>query len=342
MIDSSMDHSKVVLGYSGGVDSAAAVALLQELRLEVTALTLDMCGDEQFIEEARERAAVAGVRFDSLNCEELFQTQIKDYFASEYLNGRTPAPCTRCNPMVKWRLLAEYASANNIYHIATGHYFRIEKYRGKLFIARAADRRKDQSYYLWGLSQELLERAITPMSDIIKEQINTSKRKESMGVCFLRAERYSDYLEKVCGAIPHGDIVDKSGAVVGRHKGLAYYTVGQKRGEGLPAGSVVIGLDNSSNSLIIGEDCDLYHTQLFIDDCNIVDIDELLTSADISVMIRGLGRNPEGYATSVTPHENGYKITLSSPAWACAAGQPVVLYRGDRVIGGGYLSKSRP
>ncbi len=337
-----MNRTKVILGYSGGIDSAAAVAILQSQGLEVVALTLDMCGDSALVEAARKGAAESGVEFATINCEELFQREIKDYFTSEYLAGRTPAPCTRCNPMIKWKLLLEYADTNNIYHIATGHYFRIEEHNGKLYVAKAADRRKDQSYYLWALGQEVLQRAVTPMSEVIKEQINVAKKRESMGVCFLAGRKYSDYINEACGEIPEGEIVDKDGVVVGRHIGLAHYTVGQKRGVGIPAGSLIIALDNLSNRLIIGTDEDLYHTELYIDQCNIIDQNELVNSKDISVMVRGIGRNPEGYAAEIAPFEDGYKITLSSPAWACAAGQPVVLYRADRVIGGGYLVWSRP
>ncbi|MFI3317210.1 MAG: tRNA-specific 2-thiouridylase [Rikenellaceae bacterium] len=335
-----MSSKKVVLGFSGGVDSLEAVDILQSQGFEVVALTLDMCGDEALVAQARASAVACGVKFDSINCQELFGREIKEYFISEYISGRTPAPCTRCNPLIKWRLLAEYARANNIFHIATGHYFRIEEHNGKLYVARAADRRKDQSYYLWGLKQETLQRAITPMADIIKEHINTTKRKESMGVCFLEGRPYSQYLRRECGEMAHGDIVNKDGHIVGRHNGLAYYTVGQKRGEGIPSGSLIIGLDNNRNSLIIGQDKDLYHMHLHIEDCNIIDECELLNSSDITVIIRGIGRNPEGYAKGIERVGSGYKITLSSPAWACAAGQPVVLYRGDRVIGGGYLESS--
>ncbi len=335
-----MDRTKVVLGYSGGVDSVAAVAFLEQQGFDVHALTLDMCGDPELVEHARMRAQEANIAFAKLDCQELFQRKIKDYFASEYLAGRTPAPCTRCNPMIKWRLLMEHASQNGIYHIATGHYFRIVERIGKRYVARAADKRKDQSYYLWGLDQETLSRAITPMAEVIKEQINTSKRKESMGVCFLKGERYSDYISKVCSNVAGGKIINKEGAVVGQHKGLAYYTIGQKRGEGIPIGSVVIAIDKTCNVLIIGADSDLYHLLLYIDQCNIVDQDELLNSTDISVMVRGIGRNPEGFARKIEKWGSGYKITLDSPAWACAAGQPVVLYRGEIVIGGGYLAKS--
>ncbi|MFR9534020.1 MAG: tRNA-specific 2-thiouridylase [Rikenellaceae bacterium] len=338
-----MDQTRVVLGYSGGIDSVAAVAILEQQGFIVEALTLDMCGDSELMESARQQAQKARIGFDILNCEELFQLEIKDYFVSEYLTGRTPAPCTRCNPLIKWRLLLEYATKKNIYYIATGHYFRIEEYNGKKYVARPFDKQKDQSYYLWALNQETLQRAVTPMAEMVKAQINTSKRKESMGVCFLRGQQYSEYINRACdGKIAQGDIVDKNGTIVGRHRGLAHYTIGQKRGEGIPNGSVIIAIDSSCNKLIIGEDRDLYHTQLYIEQCNIIDIDELLNSSDISVMIRGIGRNPEGYAHRIEAWNSGYKITLSAPAWACAAGQPVVLYRGDRVIGGGYLEFSTP
>lgn len=335
-----MDRSRVVLGFSGGIDSMAAVGMLQSDGFQVTALTLDMCADEELVAKARAAALSQNAKFEAVDCAELFEREIKKYFVSEYLQGRTPAPCTRCNPRIKWHLLLEYANQNNIYHIATGHYFRVTEHNGKLYVARAADQRKDQSYYLWGLSQEVLSRAITPMASVIKEDIKGSRSKESMGVCFLSSRPYSEYIEKICGELPHGDIVDKNGCVVGQHKGLAYYTVGQKRGEGIPAGSSIIGVDNSCNRLIVGQNKDLYHTKLYIDQCNIVDTEELLGSTDITVLVRGLGRNPEGFAERVESASDGYKITLSSPAWACAAGQPVVLYRGDRVIGGGYLKFS--
>ncbi len=333
-----MDKSRVVLGFSGGIDSAAAVKILQDKGFNVTALTLDMCSDTSLIVKARLAAESIGVDFDTLECSALFQREIKEYFISEYKSGRTPAPCTRCNPRIKWRSLLEYANKKGIYHIATGHYFKIVEHNSKLYVARPADARKDQSYYLWGLSQEVLARAVTPMADIIKEEIKkeSANKRESMGVCFLDGKPYSEFV----GETPAGDIVDKSGAIMGRHTGISNYTVGQKRGEGIPAGYSIIALDNRSNQLTIGTNDDLLHTQLYIKNCNFVDEEELLSSNDITVLVRGLGRNPEGYAKEIVKLDDGYKITLSSPAWACAPGQPVVLYRAERVIGGGYLESS--
>ncbi len=334
-----MDKSRVVLGFSGGIDSVAAVKLLQDKGFKVTALTLDMCSDTSLIEKARLSATEIGVDFDVVDCTSLFEREIKQYFIDEYRNGHTPAPCTRCNPEIKWRSLIDYANSRGIYHIATGHYFKILEHNSHLYVARPADARKDQSYYLWGLTQEILARAVTPMAEIIKEDIkkNSANIGESMGVCFLKGRPYSEFV----GETPSGEIVDKCGVVMGYHSGISNYTVGQKRGEGIPSGSSIIALDNLHNRLIIGDNNDLLHTQLFIDNCNIVDEQELLTSSDITVLVRGLGRNPEGFAEEISPIDGGYHISLSSPAWACAPGQPVVLYRGERVIGGGYLKSSR-
>ena len=334
-----MDKSQVVLGFSGGIDSVAAVNLLKNKGLKVTALTLDMCSNTSLIAKAKETAENIGVAFDSLNCTKLFEQEIKAYFIREYHQGRTPAPCTRCNPLIKWRLLLDYANRHNIYYIATGHYFRVVEYNSLLYVARPADAKKDQSYYLWGLTQEVLKRIATPMADIIKEDIKRESvnKRESMGVCFLNGRPYSEFV----GETPAGNIVDKTGAIVGKHNGISNYTIGQKRGEGIPVASSIIGIDKSSNCLIIGNNDDLLHTQLFIDDCNIIDESELMSSTDITVLVRGLGRNPEGFAKRIIATDNGgYHITLSSPAWACAPGQPVVMYRDKRVIGGGYLTSS--
>ncbi len=336
-----MNHNRVVLGFSGGIDSVAAVSLLQEQNYIVDALTLDLCGDSALVEKASCRAKELNVKFEVWDRQELFQKEIKDYFISEYINGRTPAPCTKCNPQIKWRSLIEYADKHSIYHVATGHYFKIESFNNNLYVARPADRRKDQSYYLWGLTQPILQRALTPMANMIKEEVKrqSDQKRESMGVCFLEGLRYSDYILKEHGSLPSGDIVDSNGDVVAQHNGIANYTIGQKRGAGIPSGSSIIGVDNSLNRLIVGNNDDLLHTHLIIDNFNYIDREEILDSSDITVMVRGLGLNPEGFA-KVEEHSHALVIKLDNPAWACAAGQPVVLYREDRVVGGGYLLSS--
>ncbi|MFR9560302.1 MAG: argininosuccinate synthase domain-containing protein, partial [Rikenellaceae bacterium] len=332
-----MNQKRAILAFSGGIDSSAAVEILQSEGYEITALMLSLnVGDEEQIYNARQRAEELGVEFVVKDCRELFEREIINNFVREYVAGRTPAPCTRCNPLIKWRVLVEYAKSVGAEHIATGHYFSTTLHRGKIYVSRAKDPRKDQSYYLWGVSQEALGMALTPMSDKIKEDIKqkSTLKKESMGVCFLQGGHYSELISSRGGRIEGGDIVDAKGDVVGKHRGLAFYTIGQKRGEGIPSGVAVTAIDAAKNQITVGEDAELYSRTLTIRDCNVIDEQEWLTSPNITVMVRGLGRNPEGYArVEKSSHEGEYIIHLESPAWACAQGQPVVLYVGDRVIG---------
>ncbi|MFR9649168.1 MAG: tRNA-specific 2-thiouridylase [Rikenellaceae bacterium] len=331
---------EIVLGFSGGMDSYAAVERLRSQGFTVKGVTLDLIGDNKLILKARSRAAELGIELDILDMRARFRDVIEANFISEYLAGRTPAPCTLCNSAIKWHSLREYANANNIHHIATGHYFRVAEHDSRLYVAKALDPRKDQSYYLWGLNSELLSRVVTPMADVIKSDIIGSSpiKGESMGVCFLRGVGYSQYICHRCGEQPSGDILNSQGRVVGRHSGVVNYTIGQRRGEGIPAGLSVAKIDAKENTITVDTRDSLYRSELVVEGCNIVCEQELLSSSDISVVVRGIGLNPQGYA-SITklPTVNSYHIRLDSPAWAVASGQPVVLYRGDRVIGGGVL-----
>ncbi|MFR9603279.1 MAG: tRNA-specific 2-thiouridylase [Rikenellaceae bacterium] len=337
-------NAEVVLAFSGGIDSCAAVDILRGWGYSVTALMLSLVeGDDDAVQGARARAQEMGVKFVLLDCRERFRSEIIDNFVEEYIAGRTPAPCTRCNPLIKWHMLVEYAKSVGAQHIATGHYFGVTNYGGKLYVSRGVDPRKDQSYYLWGLSQEALSMALTPMADRIKEDIKAQStlKKESMGVCFLRGCHYSELIESAGHKIERGDIIDSRGEVVGEHRGLAYYTIGQKRGEGIPSGVAVTKINGTKNQIIVGENSELFASRLLVGECNIVDREEWLTSREIKVMVRGLGRNPEGYAhIEATEYEGQYLVYLSNPAWACAEGQPVVFYVGKRVIGGGYLLRA--
>ena len=328
----------VLLAFSGGMDGRTAARLLLE-EYEVESLTLDTTGDADLLLSAKKYADELGIKHSSLDVQAEFRQQIIDYFTNSYAAGRTPAPCTMCNPMIKWRYLIEQADRRGIEHVATGHYFNIEQYNNHYYVARADDSRKDQSYYLWGLSQHVLRRALTPMGHMIKEAIrsNFTHAKESMGLCFLRGESYRDYIGRTQPALTcKGEVIDTEGNVVGRHAGVAFYTIGQKRGV---VGGAVVGIDAESNRLIVGENRDLYKATLEVGACNIVNEDELLSSPDVQVVVRGFGRNPEGFAKLIEPIEGGYRIALDNPAWAPAAGQPVGFYRGNRVLGGGILER---
>lgn len=332
-----MDKS-VVLGFSGGIDSQTATRILKDAGYRVVLATIYTIGDKALLDKAQRSADMLGCEWVVINKREEFERDIIDYFCNEYSCGRTPAPCTRCNTIIKWQSLEEVADRMGIYNIATGHYFNIEEHNGRLYVAKGIDDAKDQSYYLWGLKQSTLQRAITPMGNIIKSEAKSHflDKSESMGICFLNGSHYADYLQMRGVAMTEGDVVDISGINVGRHCGIARYTIGQRRGEGIPEGLRVIDIDASTNSLTVGKKEDLYKHTLYITDCNMVDDNEVCTANDIMVKIRGIGINPTSPAR-IEPHGNGYIVRLSDPAWAPAKGQPLVLYRNNLVIGGGIV-----
>lgn len=333
------DMERILLAFSGGIDSCAAVEILRNDGYEVVAMSIDMMGDEAALEEVRENAKRLNIELHIVRGRELFEQKIISNFIEEYMQGRTPAPCTRCNPLIKWRLLAEKADELGIYRIATGHYFRITEISDYHYVTRGRDPQKDQSYYLWGVPQEVLKRAVTPMGERIKADVKarSERKKESMGVCFLRGQHYTDLLISRCGELSNGEIVTPNGLVVGKHNGIARYTIGQRRGEGIPASLRVTKIDATKNEIVVGENSELFSKKLLITDCYFVDTEEVTTSSEITVMVRGIGRNPEGHCRLRVISESIAELTLESPAWAAAPGQPIVLYIGNRVVGGGYL-----
>lgn len=341
MMNTQSDKS-IVLGFSGGMDSITAARKLIADGWSIVAVTLDITGDKPLINKAEAAAKELGIEHCTLDIQPIFQREIIDYFISEYKNGHTPAPCTLCNSHIKWKYLTEFADSRGIEKVATGHYFRIEQENGKFFVARAADLSKDQSYYLWDLSQNILSRALTPMCDMMKRDVkeNFTDKRESMGVCFLQGINYREFLTQHCPEVVHrGDIVNINGQTVGTHDGIAFYTIGQKRGlEGLEAGQAVIDIDADKNRLIVGPADKLYKSILEIKQCNVVDNELFINSNDVSIIIRGIGRNPDGYIRSKLVIDDGYRIVLDNPAWAPAIGQPVVFYRQNRVLGGGFIT----
>ena len=331
-------EQSVLLGFSGGIDSCTSARRLTQEGYRVVALTIDTMGDKAMVAKAQEKAKELGVEWMVYDAREMFKREIIDYFCREYTMGHTPAPCTRCNPHIKWQILAQEADRLGITHIATGHYVNITEHNGLRYVTKGLDENKDQSYYLWGLSQEILARAITPMGNAIKSDVKRSfaDKSESMGICFLQGLPYAEFLAKQGVAMPEGDIVNECGEICGRHNGIARYTIGQRRGVGIPEGLRVTGIDAANNHIIVGENSRLYHHRLTIANCNIVSIEELLTAHDVTVKIRGIGRNPQ-LPVSVDRCDGGFVVTTDDPAWAPALGQPLVFYRDNLVIGGGIV-----
>ncbi|MBO5801718.1 MAG: argininosuccinate synthase [Alistipes sp.] len=330
--------ASVLLGFSGGIDSTTAAQKLKDEGYNVVALTIDTMLNDDAIERAKLRAAEVGVEWYLYDARERFERDIIEYFCEEYASGRTPAPCTRCNTLIKWQILLEEANRLGIEHIATGHYFNIEQHGGYYYVAQGADATKDQSYYLWGLSQEILQRALTPMGMLIKRDVkaNFKDKSESMGICFLEGKPYAEFLQKRGVAMVPGEVVNSRGEVCGYHNGIARYTIGQKRGEGLMDGMRVVDIDASKNHIIVGEGALLYKHKLYITNYNIVNISELLSADDITIKIRGIGVNPQ---RPVHITQRGEELIAETPdaAFAPAKGQPLVFYRNNLVIGGGIV-----
>lgn len=332
-----MDKS-VVLGFSGGIDSCTAAERLRDEGYRVVALTINTTNDQKLLETAKAKAQKIGVEWLEYNATERFRREIIDYFISSYAIGHTPAPCTLCNTRIKWPILCEVADKLGIHHVATGHYLDIVERNGHLYIAQALDNNKDQSYYLWGVGEEILRRMLTPMRQVLKSDIreNFTNKKESMGICFLNGVHYTDFLSSQGAVLTSGDIINNKSEVVGQHNGIARYTIGQRRGVGIPEGMRIVGLDAEHNRLIVGDNSELYKQKLYITNCRITNPEELLSADDITIMIRGIGRNPER-PVKVERHSDGYCVTCDDAAWAPAIGQPLVFYRNNLVIGGGII-----
>lgn len=328
----------VVLGFSGGIDSCTAAERLRDEGYRVVALTINTTNDQKLLETAKAKAQEIGVEWLEYNATERFRREIIDYFISSYANGHTPAPCTLCNTRIKWPILCEVADKLGIHHVATGHYLDIVERNGHLYIAQALDNNKDQSYYLWGVGEEILRRMLTPMRQVLKSDIreNFTNKKESMGICFLNGAHYTDFLSSQGATLTSGDIINNKSEVVGQHNGIARYTIGQRRGVGIPEGMRIVGLDAEHNRLIVGDNSELYKQKLYITNCRITNPEELLSADDITIMIRGIGRNPER-PVKVERHSDGYCVTCDDAAWAPAIGQPLVFYRNNLVIGGGII-----
>ena len=328
----------VLLGFSGGIDSTMSARILSEEGYRVVVLTIDTTGDSAMLAKAERVARELGIEWHCYDAKAMFEHDIIDYFCSEYALGRTPAPCTRCNTHIKWKILLSEANRLGINHIATGHYFRIEQHNGHYYVAKGADSSKDQSYYLWGLSQEVLSRAITPMGSIIKSEIKEGfkDKSESMGICFLERKPYAEFLKSRGINTTEGDILTTENTLCGQHNGIIHYTIGQRRGEGIPESMRVVDIKANDNTIIVGKKQDLYKSKLYITTCNIIDESELLSATDITIKIRGIGINPE-LPVTIERCGEGYLITTPDKAFAPAKGQPLVLYRNNLVIGGGIV-----
>ena len=346
---------KVCVAMSGGVDSAGAALLLRQQGYEVFGVTLRLRSagasdpQEQDIADARSVADTLGISHTVLDLRELFQREVMDHFVSEYVAGRTPNPCVDCNRCIKFGALLDWALDHGADALATGHYARVgrDEASGRHLLLRGTDRRKDQSYVLYQLTQRQLSHLLLPVGDYEKPAIralaaeaglDNAEKADSQDICFVPDGDYVGFLQRYGGVTPvPGDFVDQEGHVLGRHRGLECYTTGQRKGLGVSADAplYVVRKDLDAGTVVLGPDSALYTDTLTAERVNLISLSALTGPIQVTAKTRYSQKEAEA---TVEPLEDGrVRVTFAQPQRAVTAGQAVVFYDGEAVVGGGTI-----
>ena len=353
--------SKVIVGMSGGVDSAVAAYLLKQAGHDVVGVTLRTWqgegGEESRcceIDDAREIARTVGIPYYAFNCIDEFENKIVKPFINDYLRGMTPNPCVICNREVKWERLEYYAKLFDADYVATGHYALIKKLdNGRYTVAKAAHEEKDQAYMLYRLSQAELQNTLFPLGELSKEEvreiarnagIKVAAKPDSQDICFITEGGYADFIKsKTDAAIGgEGDFVDENGRRLGRHKGIINYTVGQRKGLGIALGhpAYVKKIDVEKNEIVLGTAEDTACTEIICKDLNFMSIEGLNSGEKLDCLVKVRYRHAGQRALLENYGEDGIKITFDNPVRFAAPGQSAVFFdEGGFIIGGGVISE---
>ncbi len=349
-----MKKERVAVAMSGGVDSSVAAGLLQRQGYEVIGITMcfsSFCGLKA-TEDARRVAYKLGIRHYVLNLQKILEEKVIKDFCLEYLSGRTPNPCVRCNQYVKFDALLKKALSLDARYLATGHYARIEKNKDFL-LKKAKDKIKDQSYFLYRLTQPQLKHILFPLGDYTKSEVRALAREfnlciaekaESQEICFLPGNNYREFLAQRFAkavdkrAITPGPIMDKQGRVLGKHKGIAFYTVGQRQGLGIACGFPVYitRIDAKNNKIIVGSQKDALSNEFLLRQPHFI-FKPVKNKIAVKAKIR---YNHKEAAAEIIPFNKQIKVRFKKPQFAVTPGQSAVFYIKDRVLGGGIIETS--
>ena len=350
---------------SGGVDSSVAAALLLKKGYDCIGVTFktwpkEECGSSfgraccslESITRARVVAEDIKIPYYVIDFNEDFKTKVIDYFCNEYLKGLTPNPCILCNEKIKFGTLMEKARSLDADLVATGHYARIDydKRKKRFLLKEGKDKTKDQTYFLFSLSQEQLKYALTPLGDLTKNKVRAIAKKlklktyntvSSQDICFVQDLNYAEYIKKRTGIeIVKGEIIDKNGKVVGTHKGIPFYTIGQRRGLGI-AHSVplyVTGIDAAKNRIMVGTKEDVLRKSLIADRLNWISIERLDKPMRVMARIRYNHKKAKAAVSSIGA--DLVRVDFDEPEEAPTPGQAVVFYDKDVVVGGGWIREA--
>ena len=356
-----MNKKRVLVAMSGGVDSSTAAHLLKSRGYEVIGINMRLweeggrCCNLSDTEDARRVARKLSIPLYVLNLKKEFEKEVVEYFCWEYLNGRTPNPCIVCNEKIKFGILLKKAKEFGVFFIATGHYAKVEfnPSTKRYCLKKGKDPKKEQSYFLFSLSQRQLSHTIFPLSDLTKEEVRqiaaennlpVHEKKESQEVCFISQKNYNEFLKnffekKGISPFSEGFIVDREGKIVGRHKGIHLFTIGQRKGlaGGREEPFYVVDIDKKKNIITIGTREDVYTHSMQVSKVNWVSIQEPEKPFYARVKIRS--QHPESLAYIYKVTEGKWRVDFLHPQWAITPGQAAVFYREDTVLGGGWIEK---
>ena len=357
-------QKKAMIAMSGGVDSSVAAYLMVQDGYDCAGATLKLydnpqcsfpghraCCTPSDTEDARSVAARLGMLYYVFPMHDEFRHSVIDKFADTYLHGGTPNPCIDCNRYLKFDKMFHRMQEIGYDYIVTGHYARVEydEKRDRYLLKKAVDDTKDQSYVLYMLTQEQLAHVKLPLGGLRKDQVRViaekhgfinARKHDSQDICFVPDGDYAKFIEKYTGKkTPEGDFVDKEGNYIGRHKGIIHYTIGQRRGLGIPAASrlYVCEISPKTNTVVLGDNEDLFSSELEADNVNLISVDSLAEPKRVTAKIRY--RHKEQPATAWQTPDGILHVKFDEPQRAITKGQAVVMYDGDEVVGGGVINK---
>ena len=360
-------NGRILVAMSGGIDSSVTSVLLREQGYEVVGITMKTwdyaasgggkretgCCSLDSINDARSIAVSKGFPHYILDIREEFGKHVIDDFVDEYLAGRTPNPCVKCNTHIKWEALLKRADMLGCKFIATGHYANIRKENGRAVISKGLDTTKDQSYVLWGVSQQCLTRTMFPVGNFKKSEIKNMAREmgfhelankpESYEICFIPDNDYRSFIKRRVPGIEEkldgGLFINSKGEIIGKHRGYPFYTIGQRKGlevaVGLPL--YVTAIKPETNTVVLGTEEELERHEMWVRDINLVKYSALEKATEAITRIR---YKDKGKPSIIEQFDSKMKVTFHEPAKAVAPGQSAVFYEGDDVIGGGFIERN--
>ncbi len=363
-------HGRVLVAMSGGIDSSVTALMLHEQGYEVIGMTMKTwdyqssggssketgCCSLDSINDARNMAVSLGFPHYIIDIREEFGDSVIDYFTDEYMAGRTPNPCVMCNTHIKWDALLRRADQLGCDFIATGHYAKMNQNQdnGRFFVSKGVDVLKDQSYVLWGISQQSLSRTILPLGGLHKTEIREiatqkgfdelTKKSESYEICFIPDNDYRSFLDRrvpdIASKVKEGNFVTEEGELIGKHRGYPYYTIGQRKGLGIALGypAYVVEIRKDSNEVVIGDESKLHRNGMTLNKLNMQKYDLIPTKNFVSnTQVR---HHDPGTDCLITQQDDNLFVKFDVGVKSIAPGQAAVFYEGDDVIGGGWILNS--